>query len=255
MRNFSKLLLVLGMVFVSANVNAQLQDDKSVTVTMELQSILHLDMSGPDQIEFIFDDIKDYYSGITRYGVTKLKVSSTVTWDLYAVARSNAGDGYWDQQIAYGSNSNVQGTDQIPLSCLELHQDHVNPANVGGNDYSAAFSEDGTVPNFNNSIYVDPAGGFAAPTSSERYIAGDKGTTSVGTDGVDGGSYLSQSGVASNYFYSIDYRILPGMPVVFPNAGSWDNVGGAMASDAITAGYAEPGVYTMYVQYILVEDQ
>jgi len=255
MRNITKLILVLGIVLFSTNAKAQLQDEQSVTVTMELQSILHLDMSGPDQIEFIFDDIKDYYSGITRYGATTLKVSSTVTWDLYAVARSNAGDGYWDQQIDYGTNTNSQGTADIPLSCLELHQDHANPASVGSNDYSTAFSEDSSTPDFDNSIYVDPAGGFAAPTANERYIAGDKGTTASGTDGVVGGSYLAQSGVSSNYYYNIDYRILPGMPVVFPNAASWDNAGSAMASDAISSGYAEPGVYTMYVQYILVEDQ
>ena len=144
---------------------------------------------------------------------------------------------------------------KIPLTCLELHQDHANPANVGGNDYSTAFSEDSTTPDFDNSIYTDPLFGFAAPTANERYIAGDKGTTAVATDGVAGGSYLAQSAASSNYYYTLDYRILPGMPVVFPNAASWDNVGSAMASDAISTGYAEPGVYTMYVQYILLEDQ
>jgi hypothetical protein len=38
---------------------AQLQDEKNVTITMDLQPILQLDMSTPDQIDFVFDDIGD----------------------------------------------------------------------------------------------------------------------------------------------------------------------------------------------------
>jgi hypothetical protein len=54
----------------------------------------------------------------------------------------------------------------------------------------------------------------------------------------------------------MDYRILPGLPAIFPNAASAD---GATAQDIVTSNaagtYAEPGVYTMYVQYVLLEDQ
>ena len=49
---------------------------------------------------------------------------------------------------------------------------------------------------------------------------------------------------------------VPGLPAIFPNAGSADGTG---AQDIVTAHgagtYAEPGVYTMYVQYILLENQ
>ena len=54
----------------------------------------------------------------------------------------------------------------------------------------------------------------------------------------------------------MDYRILPGLPAIFPNAASAD---AATAQDIVTTNaagnYAEPGVYTMYVQYVLLEDQ
>ena len=46
------------------------------------------------------------------------------------------------------------------------------------------------------------------------------------------------------------------LPAIFPNAHSAD---GTTAQDIVTTNgagtYAEPGVYTMYVQYVLLEDQ
>ena len=42
----------------------QLQDEKNVTVTMDLQPILQLEMSTPDQVDFVFDDIADYYRDV-----------------------------------------------------------------------------------------------------------------------------------------------------------------------------------------------
>ena len=237
---------------------AQLHDEKSVTVTMDLQPILQLDMETSDQIEFVFDDIRDYYAGITQYSATILKVSSTVTWDLYAVGRSNGTTGaeFWDQVIDYGGGSGTNAVNELPLSLLELHQSQANPSS-GGDDYNAAFSAAGTV-SAANSLYVN-GGGTTPPAATDKYIAGHKGTTGDGTDGVQGGSYLTQSGTSSDYYYVIDYRILPGLPAIFPNAHDAD---GLTAEDIVTVAasvggneYAEPGVYTMYVQYILLEDQ
>jgi hypothetical protein len=71
-----------------------------------------------------------------------------------------------------------------------------------------------------------------------------------------GGSFLINGGTTSDYYYTIDYRILPGLPAVFPMAGDAD---GNTFEDLVTVNdagsYAEPGVYTMHVQYILLEDQ
>lgn len=247
------------LLFGATSVKAQLIDEKDVTITMDLQPVLQLDMTTPDQIEFVFDNINEYYAGITHYGATILKVSSTVSWDLYAVGRSSGtnGAGFWDQQIDYGSGNNTNAIPNLPLSLLELKQSQANNgdgASTGTySDYSAAFTPAGTASG-QNSLYVN-AGTNTPPTLADKYIGGHAGVTGTG-DFLPGGSYLTQTGTTSNYYYSIDYRILPGLPAIFPNAFSAD---GATAQDIVTANaagnYAEPGVYTMYVQYILLEDQ
>ncbi len=266
MRKQSKLLLTLLMLvgFIGIS-DAQLIDEKDVTVTIDLQPVLQLDMTTANQLEFVFDDINEYYVGITQYAATILKVSSTVSWDLYAVGRSSGSTaaGFWDQQIDYGNN-NTNAIDQLPLSLLEIRQSQPNSGDGAATgaftDYSAAFSVNGTVSRA-NSLFANADGGITPPTTSDKYIAGHAGTTGVaGDDFMPGGSYLTatttNNGTRSDYYYAIDYRILPGLPAIFPNAGSAD---GTTAEDIVTSNgagnYAEPGVYTMYVQYVLLEDQ
>ena len=262
MRKLSKLMLTLLMIAgVFGTANAQLIDEKDVTVTMDLQPVLQLDMTTANQLEFVFDDINEYYAGITNYAATILKVSSTVSWDLYAVGRSSGSSGsggFWDQQIDYGSD-NTNAINQLPLSLLELRQSQPNSGDVGAtgafSDYSAAFSPNGIVSRA-NSLYVND-GAITPPTADDKYIGGHAGTTGVaGADFMPGGSYMTQTGTRSDYYYAMDYRILPGLPAIFPNAGSAD---GTTAQDIVTSNaagnYAEPGVYTMYVQYVLLEDQ
>lgn len=261
MRKQSKLLLTLLMLvgFVGVS-NAQLIDEKDVTVTLDLQPVLQLDMTTANQLEFVFDDINEYYAGITQYAATILKVSSTVSWDLYAVGRSSGATaaGMWDQQIDYG-NDNPNAIDQLPLSLLELRQSQPNSGASASSatyvDYSAAFSTNGTASPA-NSLFANADGSITPPTTSDKYIAGHAGTTASG-DFMPGGSYLTQTGITSDYYYAIDYRILPGLPAIFPNAHNPD---GTIAQDIVSASlnsanYAEPGVYTMYVQYVLLEDQ
>ncbi len=240
---------------------AQLQDQKDVTVTMDLQPILQLNMSTPNQVDFTFDDINDYYAGITKYGATILKISSTVNWDLYAIGRSNGNvaAGYWDQQIRYGTGGSGGATNRLPLSALELRQNtpNANATAATGTyaDYSTAFPPVAS-PAGSNSVYVDPASAGTPPAANHKYIAGHKGTTATGADAVSGGSYLTAGALTSDYYYSIDYRIVPGLPAVFPMAYAAD---GTTAEDLVSVNgagsYAQPGVYTMYVQYILLEDQ
>lgn len=261
MRKQSKLLVTLLMLVGAFGVaNAQLIDEKDVTVTLDLQPVLQLDMTTANQLEFVFDDINEYYAGITQYAATILKVSSTVSWDLYAVGRSSGGTaaGFWDQQIDYGNN-NPNAVDQLPLSLLELRQSQANngdgAATGAFSDYSSAFSANGVVSRA-NSLYVN-GGAITPPATTDKYIAGHAGTSgTAGQDFIAGGSYLTQTGITSDYYYAIDYRILPGLPAIFPNAGIAD---GTVAQDIVTdngaGSYAEPGVYTMYVQYVLLEDQ
>lgn len=259
MRNFSKLLsTVLLIGFASYSANAQLIDEKDVSITLDMQPVLELEMTTPNQIEFVFDDITEYQAGITQYGATILKVSSTVNWDLYAVGRSQTGNRFWDQQTSYGSTTNSVAT--LPISLLELRQSQANTgdgaaAAAAFSDYSSAFPN-ASSPSGSNSLFVNNDGSATAPGLTNKYIAGHSGTTGTG-DFMAGGSYLNQTGTSSNFYYVMDYRILPGLPATFPNAFEADGTTSEnIPTISGTAGsYAEPGVYTMYVQYILLEDQ
>ncbi|MBP9186353.1 MAG: hypothetical protein KBE91_03065 [Bacteroidia bacterium] len=262
MKKIKVLAFAVAALLTSTGAFAQLQDEKDVTITMDLQPILQLNMSTPNQVDFTFDNISEYYGGITKYGATILKVSSTVNWDLYAIGRSNGNvaAGFWDQQIKYGTGG-TGATNRLPISLLELHQNQANnnAAAATGTyaDYSAFFPPIAS-PSGSNSLYADPANTGTPPSAAHKYIAGHKGTTGVADDAVAGGSYLTAASGAltSDYYYSIDYRIVPGLPAIFPMAYSAD---GATAEDLVTTNgagsYAQPGVYTMYVQYILLEDQ
>lgn len=257
-----KSVLLCGILLIAGatSLKAQLVDEKDVSITLDLQPVLQLDMSTPNQIEFVFDDINEYYSGITQYAATILKVSSTVSWDLYAVGRSTGTNGpeFWDQQIDYGNN-NPNAIPDLPLSLLELRQSQANNGAAAATgtfaDYSQAFSPSAT-PSAGNSLYVN-GGTNTPPTADDKYIGGHSGTSGVaGDDFLPGGSHLTQTGTTSDYYYAIDYRILPSLPAIFPMAADAD---GATFEDIETVNgagaYAEPGVYTMYVQYILLEDQ
>lgn len=261
MRKLSKLFLTAVLLGGIGTANAQLIDEKDVSITLDMQPVLQLDMTTPNQIEFVFDEVEEYHAGITQHAATILKVSSTVSWDLYAVGRSQGNNGatFWDQHVDYG-NDNPNAIANLPLSLLELRQNQPNNGDgaatgTNGTDYSSPFTNAKT-PSSRNSLYVN--GGLATPPGvTDKYIAGHKGTSgTAGQDFMPGGSYLTQTGTTSNYYYVMDYRILPGLPAIFPNAASAD---GTTFQDLVTANaagnYAEPGVYTMYVQYILLEDQ
>lgn len=255
-----KLFLALSFLgLFSAWSFGQLIDEKNVTVTMDLQPILQLKMTTSDQIDFVFDDIKDYYSGIIKYGATVLKVSSSVTWDLYAVGTSQDGT-YWDQQVSYSGGGGANAISQLPLELLELHQHEPNQydANATGpqTDYSAAFSPANTPTPGQNNIFAS-ATPYTAPAADQKYIQGHKGTN-AGQDGAPGGSYLTATptpGTFSDYYFVIDYRILPGLPAIFPNAGLNDGTPLDLVTVNGAGAYANPGVYTMNVKYILLEDQ
>lgn len=250
--------LFVGMFLLSGLTFGQLIDEKNVTVTMDLQPVLQLHMTTPDQIDFVFDEIKDYYGGIIKYAATILKVSSSVSWDLYAVGTSQNVP-YWDQQVSYSNGGGANSISNIPLSALELRQYEPNqydPTAIGAQtDYSVAFAPAQTAAVGVNSIWYS-ATPYTAPGNNQKYIQGQAGTAAG--EGAPGGSYLTAiapAGTFSDYYFTIDYRILPGLPAIFPNAGLNDGT----AEDIVTVNgagtYAEPGVYTMNVKYILLEDQ
>ena len=265
---------VVAAFFTANNAKAQLVDEQNVTVTMDLQPILQLGMNGASNIDFVFDQISEYVGGITQYGATNLTVSSTVSWDLYAAgfsSRAAAGtDLTWDNQVVYGGDTDPNSVTTLPLTLLELHQDKQNPSSAGftntaggDNDYFTTLNNTrGGATIGKNNVYATSAP-YSRPSAASKYIAGHNATS----DFVAGGSYLILSGTSvgqsSNYSYTMDYRIVPGLPAVFPNAssalitgtdGGNNSTNGAVNAGTGTALYAQPGVYTMNVKYVLIEN-
>jgi hypothetical protein len=282
MKKLMKSALLLGAVMAGTSTFAQIQDEENVTVTMELVPILQLNMNTPDQVNFVFDEISEYIGGITQYGATILTVSSTVNWDLFATGTSAghqfaAANQTWDFVVGYGPAVPVltgEGArSALPLTALELHQfpstvvadgTPTQTANYGGVFSAAVAALPAAWP---NNIYVSDGSAYLAPPAiTNPYIAGGFGLVNF----VNGGSYLTQTAAvgASKYYFVIDYRIVPGLPAIFPKAGT--TVGTAPeahnlqqaalaayapgVSGAIGA-YAKPGVYTMNAKYLLVENQ
>ena len=254
--------MALGaLIFAGQQANAQIMEEENVTITMDLQPVLQLDMTTSDQIDFVFDEISKYHGGIVKYGATQLRVSSSVAWDLYAVGFSQGNTGSvldWDNMIEYGVGATTPGAvNTLPLDGLELRQYPANPASGGNPDYSQPFPPyDGDALNQGqggqtNTIHVDAGGNpYNRPVAGDKYIAGHEGDIVAG-EGVPGGSYLITTDPAgtSAYFYTVDYRIIPGLPATFPMADPATN-----QIDAGTGEYAAPGVYTMNVKYVLLED-
>ncbi len=284
MKNFIKGSMVAAAMLMGASSFAQIQDENNVTVTMELVPVLQLNMNTTDQVNFVFDEIPEYIGGITKYGATILTVSSTVNWDLFASGTSgthnaNNANRVWDFVVGYGPGAVVSAAsagakNQLPLTALELRQFPSNTTAPSLNNgatptqttyYNSAFSAAlGTATTFPNNIYVSTASPYVAGATTDPYIAGGAGTDNY----VNGGTYLTQSGAAgaTNYYFVIDYRIVPGLPAIFPKAGT--TVGGATAHNleaattytttqaaGVAGAYAKPGVYTMNVKYLLIENQ
>ena len=274
-KNMKKVILSVAVVaaFLSANTaKAQLVDEQNVTVTMDLQPILQLGMNGSTNIDFVFDQISEYVGGITQYGATNLQVSSSVSWDLFAAGFSSqaaAGTNLtWDNQVVYGGDTDPNSVTTLPLTLLELHQDKANPSvagatvGTGDSDYFTTLTNvRGGASIGKNNVYATSAP-YSRPAATAKYIAGHNATS----DFVVGGSYLigasTAVGNSSSYSYTMDYRIVPGLPAVFPNAstalvaggdGGNNSTNGALNS-ATTSLYAQPGVYTMNVKYVLIEN-
>jgi len=252
-------LLVVSLLF-AGSINAQLIDEQNVTITMDLQPILQLYMEGPSNLDFVFDEVYEYLGGITKYGATVLKVSSSVNWDLYAVAYSSQATLIMDNSVTYGVGTG--GLTGISCSILELHQDKRAGGVVAagqllgeGADYFLPFVANafaGGAAVANNNVYCSIAP-YTKPATTDKYIAGGNLTTA--TNFVAGGSYLTTGAAApgtSSYMYSMDYRILPGLPATFPHAF----IGGLVpaAHTVVAPSYARPGVYSMNVKYVLAEN-
>jgi len=264
MKKIASLLFAGTLIFGSTN--AQILSEQNVTINMDLQPVLQLEIEGPEVIDFNFTEINQYINGITRYGANVLKVSASVSFDLWAAGfsqglNSRSETVYWDNVSVYGNDASALATNSIPVSALELHQFPANPSigstcgNVGtlltaDADYSTAFQDPTQAPaTGNNSIYfpVASTNPYLAPddaTGQDKYIAGYAAQSAAANIcAVSGGSYLSEdiSTTATTepnaitrdgYYFVMDYRIVPGLPSRFPMSDPLNNSNRAAASHA-----------------------
>jgi len=199
MKKFILSASVVAAMFAATNAKAQLVDEQNVTVTMDLQPILQLGMNGNQNLDFVFDQISEYVGGITQYGATQLSVSSSVSWDLYAVGFSSTalstGNLNWDNPVSYGSGDPASTT-SLPLYLLELHQSRSNPSGTVGagvdDDYFTAFQSGSTSIGANN-VYASSSP-YTRPVVNSKYIAGGESSTNF----VAG--FRQGSGIPSNLF-------------------------------------------------------
>ena len=298
MKKIVSLLFAGALIYGSSN--AQILSEQNVTINMDLQPVLQLEIEGPEVIDFTFTDINQYVRGITRFGANVLKVSASVNFDLWAAGLSQgmtmANGLGWDKIGDYAGGAAIAGgsgaTDSVPLSALELRQFPPNPLVADGvcglvaddrsADYSTAFQAPGAATG-NNCIYAPGTAPYLSPDwgatpANDKYIAG--GPTTASGCAIPGGSYLNQTFAtnggggatdftADGYYFVMDYRILPGLPVRFPfsDANNNANFGGTslLAIDGLAISYhadqtnpnayVSPGSYQMNIKYILVEDQ
>jgi hypothetical protein len=244
----------LIMKFVTEDEAFGFTDEEFFTLNIEIPSILTLNAKNNTELDFSFSDLKSYAAGINRYGSTILEVSSNVNWDLIGYATSSRneaapGNPYWDVLASYGTG----GSTDIPLNALELHQTPANPTGTG--DYSSAFS---STPALSGPNTIEVARGTGTPLAEfpgtlAKTIAGDWGVTTAGGGGLSAsmtpGSYKIPSADwdMTDFRYVMSYRILPSLPATFPN--------GADAAGVNMTTYARSGVYTMFIKYLLTEDQ
>lgn len=272
MKNYFKTTIVTLLVVFVTNLQAQKKSsESSVSMVLDLQPVLQLDFESPEEIAFVFNKKGDYVNGIKKEKVTKIRVTSSVKWDLYAVGRSTGnnpnGNTFWNQEVSFESTQNSVAN--LPMSLLEIKQSskNKNVKNIHAEyvDYSQNFANQFR-SSAGNSLYVAANGTPTPPSNRGKYIAGHNGASDDIANGyMHPGSYISNK----NFEFKIDYRILPGYPAIFPNAFNEDatvaeNIVATANSNTVLAGgsvnnskksYAEAGVYSMTVQYVLLEDQ
>jgi len=220
-------------LFGSQNTLAQksLSNQEFVSVAMDLQGILDLGMTSDQQVDFVFNSISKYQVGITKYNATRLEVTATVPWDLYAQPATQ----YWVQQTKYGNGS--QGQDQLPSEILEMQaiQPNVSTGSQNFNQFIGLSSNFGT-----NTASLTPSkatqflAGACETGANARYIPG-----------------VSESSPLTNKFL-VHYRIRPGLPTIFPDlAKQYPSVSSSTFSGS---SFTQPGLYQLEVVFTLAED-
>lgn len=215
--------MISSLVFCFFLSYSQVPTQQVTGVGAEFQSILNLKVLSDPQIDFTFSSVNDYKNGITRRNAVRLEVDATLPWDLFAYASTDN----WTQTEDYSAT----GESTLPAELLEIQSSSPNQCNpLGGN-----FNTFTGIKGLTNS----GVNGGIPDANNTQFIAGMAGTGA-------GKSYNpgSAHGNPQTNQFSLDYRIVPGLPASFPN--STLAVGGS--------GFAQAGTYYLEVVYVLVED-
>ena len=143
---------------------------------------LDLTMTTGSNVDFVFNTISKYSNGVILPNSTRLRVESTVEWDLY-VGVSTTTAGNWDILTTYSP----YGSSTIPVSLLELRFTNVD----------------------NTSQQVGFFG--VSDISTPTYIIGstiNDPTTSSGVGTNVPGDHLSNP---NTHRFRVDFRIVPGL--------------------------------------------
>lgn len=263
---------LMAAIGCATHANAQIltTETQNVTVTMDLQPVFQLDLVGNDEVDFTFSQMINYVNGIERLNATRLRVGSTVEWNLNVVPVNNTGLWTIEGSNSYGSggtNSTGDGTTSIPVTALQLR---VTPTAVinGINN----FSEYQSLSNIAAlGTYEDCFNGEDA-TVFGTSIAGDAAhTAGAGITPELPGDYHHFTGGAGTsttaYEFTVDYKIRPNVPSNFQTIGCGTNSNvthgtthtAAAAATALGTilnpnQYALPGYYTCGVEYVLSQD-
>ena len=162
-------------------------------------SKLDLDQQGGGSVlEFVFDQISEYESGVTYYGTSILRVTASDTagsgncaWKLYMIANNGGAPTpatEWNQLSAYGS-AGSQPT--IALMDVRVTNNCATSQNNGQWQTFQLAQNGGVIEIIDDGAFVNVAG-----------IGGCSGNGEVNS----AGSYLTSYG---EFAFVIDYRIRP----------------------------------------------
>jgi hypothetical protein len=162
-------------------------------------SRLDLDQqAGGSLLEFVFDDLSDYNSGMTYYGTTILRVTASDTaadgdcaWKLRMIVNNGGAptpDGEWLQTASYGSSGSIP-----TIALMEVRvTNNCATSPVNGSWQTFALPENG------GEIVLIDDGTFVN-------AAGSGGSCGGGQTNSEG-SYLTSYG---EFAFVVDYRIRP----------------------------------------------
>jgi hypothetical protein len=169
----------------------------------------------PNNVDFVFDNLSKYISGITYYGSTVLKLvispqNVNCKWRLVMSVDNNGAPGNeWETNVTYGMTGSKP---QVSLIQVRVTNNCGTPEHNG--TYQV-FANKLTELNIINSIILNP------------YACN-------GTEVNSAGTYLSNQYGA--YSFTIDYRIIPTSDLIFKPLD------------------LRPGNYQFQIKFCLVED-